>query len=100
MKLAVIKTGGKQYIVQEGQLLVVEKLLAKVGEVVDLPALLIGEGDNLELGKPILATKIKATIIEQQKADKVVIIKYKPKVRYRKKQGHRQRQTQIKIGKI
>ena len=100
MKFAVIKTGGKQYLAKEGQSLNVEKLAVKEGESVELPTLLVADGDKLEIGKPELMTKVKAKVLTHGRAEKVTIIKFKPKVRYRRKQGHRQPFTKILIEKI
>ncbi|HHV38202.1 MAG TPA: 50S ribosomal protein L21 [Tepidimicrobium sp.] len=99
---AVIETGGKQYRVKEGDVVFVEKLDAKEGEKVDLSkVLLISSEDDLLIGKPYLEdAKVEATVLEQGKARKVVIFRYKPKKNYRRKQGHRQPYTKLKIEKI
>jgi large subunit ribosomal protein L21 len=99
---AIIETGGKQYKVSEGDVLKVEKLEAKVGETVELDRVLAVSKDNsLAVGTPLLENaKVSATIINQGKKDKITVFKYKPKKNYRKKQGHRQPFTQLKIEKI
>jgi len=100
---AVIQTGGKQYIVREGQELKIEKLDQEVGSNVDFDVLLVSdeEGTTTEVGTPILSgKKVSATILEQGRAKKVAVIKYKSKSRYRRNVGHRQPFTRIKIDKI
>lgn len=103
-KLAVIKTGGKEYLVGEGTILKIEKIEGKAGDKTSFSQILLladGEGKEVEIGKPTLAkAKVEAEILEQGRGDKVSVIKYKPKVRYRKKVGHRQLFTKIKIIKI
>ncbi|MCR4278955.1 MAG: 50S ribosomal protein L21 [bacterium] len=99
---AVVKTGGKQYIVKEGDVLNVEKLEVEQGKTITLDTLLIAEEDasKMDVGTPSLGEKVSAEIIEQGRAKKVEVIKYKPKVRYRRRVGHRQPFTKIKITKI
>ena len=99
-KIAVIHTGGKQYKVQEGETLKVEKLEAEIGKKVKLETLLIAEGDNFELGTPSLGAKVEAEVLETAKGKKVTVVKYKNKTRYKKTVGHRQMFTAIKIMKI
>lgn len=101
-KIAVIKTGGKQYKIREGEELKIEKITGNAGEKVKFEVLLTADGDgsDVQIGKPFLASKIDAEIIEQGRGKKILIIKYKPKVRYAKKKGHRQMFTKVKIGKI
>lgn len=101
--IAIVKTGGKQYIVKEGEMLTIEKLPSKAGESMQLTEVLLTateDGSNLELGTPVLSGKeITAEVIEQGRGKKVTVIRYKPKVRYRRKVGHRQPYTKIKIAK-
>ncbi len=101
-KFAVIKTGGKQYKVSEGEVLTVEKLDIEEGKDLDITeVLLIADGDKIEVGKPTIKdAKVKAKVVSQEKADKVVVFKYKPKKNYRKKTGHRQKLTKVQIEKI
>jgi len=102
-KLAVIQTGGKQYLVEEGQELNVEKLENEVGSSVEFDALLVSDvdGKDTKVGKPTVSgVKVKATVLAQDRAKKVSVIKYKPKVRYRRNVGHRQPFTKIKIDQI
>lgn len=96
---AIIATGGKQYKVTEGQVLKVEKLEA-VGEVIFDQVLLVG-GENVKIGTPnVNGAKVEATVLGDVKGRKITIRKYKPKVRYRRKTGHRQKYTEVKIDKI
>ncbi len=99
--LAIIKTGGKQYVVKPGSTLKVEKLSGDVGSVVSLPeVLLVAEGDDHAAVKIATGTSLgaaSATVLEQDRADKVRVIKFKPKVRYRRIRGHRQAYTKIRI---
>lgn len=101
---AVIVTGGKQYLVKEGDTVRVEKLLAKEGEKVVFDKVLLafdGKEGEVKLGQPELKdVKVEAMVLEQGKAKKIVVIKFKPKVRYHRKYGHRQRFTKVKIEKI
>jgi len=102
MKIAIIKTGGKQYRVKEGQTIKVEKLEAESGAVVKFDTLLISdeEANNLELGTPSLGEKVSGEIINTAKDAKVTVVKYKSKTRYKKTVGHRQLKTAIKITAI
>lgn len=99
-KIAVIKTGGKQYKVQEGDSIKVEKLAVENGQKVKLDTLLIADGDKLELGTPSLGEKVEAEVLETAKGKKVTVVKYKNKTRYKKTVGHRQQFTALKISKI
>jgi large subunit ribosomal protein L21 len=97
MKLAIIRTGGKQYLVQEDTTLKVEKLSAELEGQVEFDTLLMVEGDKVEIGKPLLDHKVTAEVIKQGKAKKIRVQKYKPKVRYDKVYGHRQPFTEVKV---
>lgn len=95
---AIVKTGGKQYKVQQGDVLQVEKLSAQVGDQVSFDVLMCGEGDSIQIGAPTVAgCKVTAKVVEHGKGEKIRIFKYKPKKDYRKTQGHRQPYTQIEI---
>lgn len=101
--LAVIQTGGKQYLVREGQELKIEKLDTEVGGNVDFDVLLVSdeEGTTTQVGTPTLSgVNVTATVLDQGREDKISVIKYKSKVRYRRNVGHRQPFTKIKIEKI
>jgi large subunit ribosomal protein L21 len=101
MKKAVIQTGGKQYVVQEGETLKVE-LIKGDAKTADFEALLIIDGEAVQVGTPTVAkAKVTADIVEADvQADKVTAIRYKAKKRVRKVRGHRQHQTVLKIKKI
>ena len=99
---AVIKTGGKQYKVEAGATLKVEKLLGEVGsKVVIDKVLMIADGDNTTIGAPLIAgATVNATVVSHGRADKVMIFKFRRRKHYRKTQGHRQSFTEIQIGEI
>ncbi|HEY8449910.1 MAG: 50S ribosomal protein L21 [Pseudomonadota bacterium] len=99
---AVIKTGGKQYRVTTGSKLRVEKIPAEVGaEVVLDQVLLVGEGDDIKVGGPLLSgATVKATVLAHGLGDKVKIFKMRRRKHYRKTQGHRQPYTELQITSI
>ena len=99
---AVIKTGGKQHKVAEGEIIKVEKLKASEGEPVDITDVLLIEKDGeVTLGSPFIeGAKVTAKILRHGKEDKVTIIKMKRRKDYRKKQGHRQNYSEIQIEQI
>jgi len=99
---AVIATGGKQYIVTEGNILKVEKLEAKEGEKVKLDQVLMLEKDGeYQFGQPLIENSyVEGIVLRQGRAKKIIVFKYKPKKKYQKKLGHRQSFTEIKIEKI
>ena len=99
---AVIKTGGKQYRVAEGDLLRVEKIKGEVGAVVEFDdILMIVNGERVEIGRPILSdSKVVGEIVEQGKGKKIIVFKSKRRKGYRRKKGHRQQYTALKIKEI
>ena len=98
---AIIKTGGKQYRVQQGDEFRVEKLDAKVGDKVVFDQVVAVGGDKLVAGTPFVdGYAVEAEVLEQGKADKVIIYKYKAKKDYRKKNGHRQPYTELEIKSV
>ena len=98
---AVIETGGKQYRVQEGDIITIEKLNAAVGDVVTFDKVLVlGEGKDIKVGAPYVGTAVTGTVVENGKGQKVIIFKYKAKKDYRKKNGHRQPYTLVKVTDI
>ncbi|WP_026475955.1 50S ribosomal protein L21 [Alkaliphilus transvaalensis] len=99
---AIIETGGKQYRVQEGDTLFVEKLEVVEGDVVTIDNVLaVSKDGNLTVGAPTVAgAKVEAKVLAQGKAKKVIVFKFKRKKDYRKKQGHRQPFTKLVIEKI
>lgn len=96
---AVIKTGGKQYRVEEGQTIAVEKLNAEAGSTIELnEVLMVADGDNVQIGAPYVANgKVSAVVEGHGRADKIRIIKFTRRKHYRKQQGHRQHYTSLKI---
>ena len=100
---AVIKTGGKQYVVREGLEMNIEKLELEDGKSVEFEVLMTSddEGKETKVGTPILSgASVKAIVLESGKGKKVSVIKFKSKSRYRRNVGHRQPYTRIKIEKI
>jgi len=99
---AVIKTGGKQYIVRPGDRLRVEKIEGEIGEEVEInEVLLVKKEEELKIGTPVVeGAKVKASIVEQGRAPKVIVFKKKPKKGYKRKKGHRQYYTTIEIKEI
>src|SRR3989338_8452828 len=100
--LAVIKTGGKQYLVQPGDKIKVEKLESEEGkEVILSEVLMTQENDKITIGTPIIKdAKVIAKVTRHGKGDKLIIFKYKPKKRYKRKIGHRQPFTEVEITSI
>ena len=90
---AVVKSGGKQYRVREGQELVVDRLEGEVGDSVELPASLVADEESVDLGERMARVEV----LEHLRGDKIHVYKYKPKKGYRKKTGHRQELTRIRI---
>lgn len=101
-KIAVIKTGGKQYKVEAGKTLKIEKLPLEVGAAVKFETLLVAEADGsaVEIGKPSLGERVEGKVVEQGRADKVSVVKYKNKTRYKRNVGHRQPFTKVEIVKL
>ena len=98
---AVVQTGGKQYNITENDVLKVEKLNGAVGDKVKLEVLLVSDGTKTVAGTPTVKTaEVVAEILAHGKGDKIVVFKYKPKKNERKKQGHRQPWTELKIVSI
>ena len=99
---AVIKTGGKQYVVNEGDTLKVEKLDGDVGSSIELDTVLaVGDGKDIKLGSPkVDGALVKAEIVAQSKAKKIIVFKKKRRKGYAKKQGHRQFYTELKVQEI
>jgi len=100
--LAVIKTGGKQYIVKPGDRIRVERLRKENGEeVIFDEVLLVEKNKKLEIGKPFVENvSVRAEVIKQGKGEKIIVFKYKPKKRYKRKIGHRQPFTEVEIKEI
>lgn len=102
MAIAVICTGGKQYIVSSGQKIKIEKIEGEVGKEIVFPEVLLLEKQNkIEIGTPLVkGAKVTGKIIRQGRGKKVIVFRYKPKTRYKKKKGHRQPFTEVEILKI
>jgi len=99
---AVIKTGGKQYRVSAGETLKIETVAGDVGSAVVLDkVLMVGEGDKVTVGKPLInGASVKATIVSHGRGEKIKIFKMKRRKHYQKHQGHRQNYTEIRIDGI
>jgi large subunit ribosomal protein L21 len=99
---AVVAAGGKQYKVSEGDILRVEKIAGDVGESVALDrVLMVADGQDVTIGMPVIENAVvNASIVEQGRAKKILVFKYKRRKRYRRTQGHRQSYTAIKIENI
>lgn len=102
MKYAVIRTGGKQYRVSEGQLVKIEKLAGEVGDTITLgDVLFVGGNGEVKIGAPLVAdAKVTGEIVGQGKAKKVRVFKKKRRKSYSRQRGHRQHQTTLKITAI
>ncbi len=98
--IAIVRTGGKQYKVTEGQKIKVERLKAQVGDTLELEALFIGDENDVEIGTPVLTKTVPATVLSEGRQDKVTGVKFKAKKRQLTRFGHRQPYTELQIGKI
>lgn len=99
---AVVVSGGKQFKVREGDILKVEKIPGKIGDPISFDnVLLYSDGENLRIGQPIVDNiKVTGHVVEQGKAKKIIVFKFKRRKGYRRKQGHRQQFTAVKIDGI
>jgi large subunit ribosomal protein L21 len=98
---AVVRTGGKQYKVAPEQKLRVEKLPGEIGDTIELDEVLLTAGDQVKIGTPrVEGAKVIGTITEQGRGPKIVVFKLKRRKNYRRKQGHRQGYTEIRVDKI
>ena len=98
---AVIKTGGKQYRVAEGDVITVEKLEAETGASVNLEVLMVGEGEKVSIGNPVLAgASVKAEVVGHPRGPRIIIFKKRRRQHYRRRNGHRQDHTALKITAI
>lgn len=102
MKYAVISSGGKQYITREGETIHVDRMPLEVGSKVEFKEVLLTvDGTKVQVGKPhVNGAAVKGEVTGQKKGPKIIVFKYIPKERYRKKQGHRQHYTQVTIDSI
>ena len=98
---AVIKTGGKQYRVSTGDKIRIEKLAGAVGETISFGEVLLIGGDNVVVGKPLVSgAKVTGEILAQDRDKKVIVFKFKRRKNYRRKRGHRQPFTEVKITNV
>jgi len=99
---AVVNSGGKQYKIQQGEILRVEKISGDIGSPVTFDrVLMFSDGENVNIGKPLLdSVSVEGHIVEQGKAKKIIVFKYKRRKRYRRKNGHRQEFTAVQIDSI
>ena len=98
---AIIRTGGKQYRVSPGSVLKVEKLPAEKGASLDFEVLLVGTGDAVKIGTPLVTgAKVTGQVVSHGRGTKIIVYKFRKRTNYRKKQGHRQAYTEIKITAI
>jgi large subunit ribosomal protein L21 len=102
MNLAIIKSGGKQYLVSQNTTIQVEKLPGAVGDILKFDTVLFSaDGEKLKIGAPAIeGAVIEAKILKQGRSKKILVFKYKSKSKYRRKQGHRQSYTEVEITKI
>jgi len=99
---AVLRTGGKQYKVASGDLVEVERLVGEAGDIIEFPEVLsLVDEDNVKIGTPLLdGVSVKGEIVAQKRGNKILVFKSKKRKGYRKRQGHRQELTQLKITEI
>ncbi len=99
---AIVECGGRQYHAEEGNSFVVEKLPYEVGEQIELEkVLLFSNNDEVTIGRPAISdVSVKATIVEQFRGKKILVWKYRPSKRYRRRQGHRQSYTRLRVDQI
>lgn len=99
---AVVETGGKQYRVAPGRVIAVERLPGSVGDVVELSrVLLVGEGEKVKVGSPVVSgARVRATILEEIRGPKITVFKFRRRRKYRRKTGHRQCLTRLRVDEI
>lgn len=99
---AIVECGGRQYRAEEGSSFPVEKLPHEVGDQIELKnVLMLVNGEDVKIGQPTVSgVSVKATVVDQFKGKKIFVWKYKPKKRYRRRQGHRQNYTRLRIDEI
>ncbi len=102
MVYAIVESGGRQYRAEEGHTFSVEKLPYEVGDQVELGnVLLIADGDSVQVGRPTIGgATVKATVVQQYRGKKILVWKYQAKLRYRRRRGHRQDYTRLRIDTI
>lgn len=97
---AIFENGSKQYRVSEGDTVKLEKLNANVGDTVEFPVIMVADEKGIQVGAEVANAKVTATVVAQGKAKKIIVFKYKAKKNERKKQGHRQPFTEVKVVSI
>ena len=97
---AIFENGSKQYRVSEGDTVKLEKLSANVGDTVEFPVIMVADEKGIKVGAEVDGAKVTATVVAQGKAKKIIVFKYKAKKNERKKQGHRQPFTEVKVVSI
>ncbi len=99
---AIVESGGKQYRVSEGEVIDVERLAVAEGDMVTLDrVLMVADGDQVRIGKPLVeGARVQARVVDHDRGPKILVFKYKPKIRYRVKSGHRQPFTRLRIEQI
>ena len=101
MAYAIIQSGGKQFRVNEGEVVQVPSLSAQVGDTVEFEALVTGNGDDIQVGAPLLAgVRVSGTVVEQGRGKKIIVFKMKRRKQYKKTHGHRQNYTAVKIDSV
>jgi large subunit ribosomal protein L21 len=100
MTYAIVKTGGKQYRVEQGQSLLVERLSAKEGDKVALEPLFLRDGDNLVDGDDLAKATVSAKVVAHERGPKIRVLKFKPKRGYKRRSGHRQGLTRLEVTEI
>jgi len=97
---SIVKTGGKQYRVEEGQSLLIERLPVEEGEQVALKPLLFVDGDQVFDGEDLASVTVEATVVQHERGPKLRIVKFKPKRGYKRRTGHRQELTRVRVTRI
>lgn len=97
---AIIQTGGKQYKVQEGDAIFIEKLSANEGDTVEFDVLMLSDDNGISVGSPVAGVKVTGKVEKHGRGRKIIVYKYKAKKNYRRKQGHRQPYSKVLIEKI
>lgn len=98
---AIVESGGRQYRAEVGHTFSVEKLPYEVGEQIEMDVLLVSNDDDIRVGQPLVdGASVKATIVDQYRGKKIFVWKYRPRKRYRRRQGHRQQYTRLRIDEI
>lgn len=98
---AIVESGGRQYRAEVGHTFSVEKLPYEVGEQIEMDVFLVSNDDDIRVGQPLVdGASVKATVVDQYRGKKIFVWKYRPRKRYRRRQGHRQQYTRLRIDEI